>query len=120
MQGGNYLEIDLDMHRFSYISRKGFEAFQDRLKICVLDLGLTIQVIFFSLPQTSPFFFRSSSFSLPSSFSIVYFFVKSYVNLKQGNKVEELPEQILCCVRLNGIGHMNYHLLGLGQEQEPL
>eukprot|EP00898_Chlorokybus_atmophyticus_P000934 jgi/Chlat1/1841/Chrsp14S08698 len=64
-QGDTYLEVDLDVHRFNYLARRGLETFKTRFEQMVLDIGFVLQ----------------------------------------GNAHDELPEQLLACVRLSKLGH---------------
>lgn len=54
-QENNYLEIDIDVHRFSFLARKGLESFRQRLKQMVIDFALIIQVRCVSFRSLLPF-----------------------------------------------------------------
>eukprot|EP00899_Mesostigma_viride_P003164 jgi/Mesvir1/12849/Mv05879-RA.2 len=42
-EGEGYLEIDVDVHRFSYVAVKGLYSFKDRMSQVCMDLGFVIQ-----------------------------------------------------------------------------
>jgi hypothetical protein len=96
LQGSNYLEIDLDVHRFSFISRKGLEAFRERLKHGVIDLGLTIQVKWWTILIDK----------LPSE--LISWWTEHVEHFMQAQKQEELPENVLCSVRLNRLDFVDH------------
>uniref|UniRef100_A0A7S3Z124 Protein ENHANCED DISEASE RESISTANCE 2 C-terminal domain-containing protein n=1 Tax=Lotharella globosa TaxID=91324 RepID=A0A7S3Z124_9EUKA len=42
-RGESYFEVDVDIHRFNYISRQGMYSFKDKLKELTLDIGFVVQ-----------------------------------------------------------------------------
>lgn len=43
VQGDNYFEVDLDIHRFGYLCRQGLTSFRQRMPNMVLDFTLVLQ-----------------------------------------------------------------------------
>eukprot|EP00850_Spirogloea_muscicola_P002256 SM000008S22345 [mRNA] locus=s8:1116669:1119230:- [translate_table: standard] len=70
-EGPTYLEIDLDVHRFSFLGRKFLHSLREKLRACVIDISLLIQA----------------------------------------NSLEELPEHMLCALRLHQIDFSQFDTL---------
>ncbi|PKA59863.1 hypothetical protein AXF42_Ash015921 [Apostasia shenzhenica] len=114
-QGRDYFEIDLDIHRFSYISRKGLEAFREHLKNGVIDLGLTIQgdlqrhVVPTEMEVASKVEDRTNLTKIGFIvWAELLFRDVDEEEASEAQKQEELPEQVLCCVRLNKIDFVDH------------
>eukprot|EP00850_Spirogloea_muscicola_P005402 SM000024S07864 [mRNA] locus=s24:902174:904738:+ [translate_table: standard] len=70
-RGPTYLEVDLDVHRFSFLGRKFLHSLREKLRACVIDISLLIQA----------------------------------------NSLEELPEHMLCALRLHQIDFSQFDTL---------
>jgi len=42
-RGKSHFEVDVDIHRFNYVSRQGMHSFKDYLKSITLDIGFVVQ-----------------------------------------------------------------------------
>lgn len=55
-----------------------------------------------------PFRCRRYSYSVYTFFWCLSLLISIFSGIKQGNKAEEVPEHVLCCVRLNELDYSKY------------
>jgi hypothetical protein len=88
-QGVEHLEVDVDVHGYNYLGRKMLCSFFPRFTSMVLDGALVLQV------RT-----KIDSRGWPDHQACVRGLPYGGVSRQQGNKKEELPERVVCCLRM--------------------